>query len=319
VDPLVAATAQQIADVINDFKRKLDQRDGTWASAQGTVEFALHSQTFVLAIVPDEDGKEYPITVQATLKPHQGTNGIINAPVSPAYKLTKHASDTELERDLVSRKKRKLDEHDNILNEQPAIEVDEDIKPLITKEDINDLLVKLREDIQEDTSECVNHVQRLLRRVKGERHGMSKLDHQQSHIRQTREPFRDSVGGNHTIPAASFPSPSADRDEQNATVPDIIRHETKLISTQIKWVEDCRRVAMDINDKREETWRTSSAGFHDRQRQDRENFQNRILHESGMHTQTLNSILNEVKAIGLYAQNMKWETPNSHLVYPSPS
>lgn len=39
-----------------------------------------------------------------------------------------------------------------------------------------------------------------------------------------------------------------------------------------------------------------------------------------MHSQMLTQILNEVKAIGLYAQNMKWETPSylNHVPNVSP-
>ena len=55
IDPLVAKTAKKIADVINDFKRELDQRDGTWAHAQGSLELALKirqsTETFKLTLI----------------------------------------------------------------------------------------------------------------------------------------------------------------------------------------------------------------------------------------------------------------------------
>ncbi|KAF1946425.1 hypothetical protein EJ02DRAFT_336189 [Clathrospora elynae] len=315
-DPLVAQTAQRIANVINDFKRELDKRDGTWASATGTLELALQSQAFALAIVTDEDGEGYAITVRATSKPHDAANGIPHsaAVAPPAFKPTRRASDAELERDLVSRKKRKRDENGGSANKRALTDDDddEDTMPLITKEDLDDLLARLREDVQGDTSECVNHVQRLLRRLREEWHEKNRWDCEQARLQQTPGPVRDSI-------PPGFPSPSVDRDEQNASIPDMIHREAKLISNQVRWVEDCRKMGADLHDKREETWRSSSAVFHDRQRQDREAFQTRILHDSSTHTQTLNHILNEVRAIGLYAQNMKWETPASHLTYPSPS
>jgi hypothetical protein len=322
-DPLVAETAKKIAAVINDFKRELDERDGTWANAQGKLELALKSQTFVLTLLPDEDGEEYPITVHATLKPNAtDTNGPLpSANANTAYKTTRRKSDVELETHLVPRKKRNLNDNDDASNKRQRTDDDdddEDIMPLITKEDLDDLLTQLREDIQGDRSECVNHVQRLLRRVKDMWHEKCESDHEHLQLSHSRPPFRGSIP-NGTHPGTSFPSPSVDRDDQTASIPDVVRREAKLISTQIKWVEDCRRVAANIHDKREETWRTSSAGFHDRQRQDRKDFQNRMLHESGLHSQTLNQILDEVKAIGLFAQNMKWETPASHLAYPPPS
>ncbi|KAF2129737.1 hypothetical protein P153DRAFT_338781 [Dothidotthia symphoricarpi CBS 119687] len=318
VDPLVAQTARKIADAINDFKRELDKRDGTWANAHGALQLELSdTHTWELAIVPDDDGDEYPITVHATLKTPRPANGHVPAPSPPStFKPTRRASDADLERDLVSRKKRKLDSNADSSSKRQRTDDggdDEDMMPLITKEDLDDLLGKLREDIQEDTSECVNHVQRLLRRFKEEWHDKAKWEFEQAQTRSYPQ-HRDSLASN-----ASFPAPTADRDDPAAPTPEFVRREAKLLSTQIRWVEDCRRVAADIHDKREETWRTSSAGFHDRQRQDREHFQNRLLHDSGLHTQTLNQILNEVKAIGLYAQSMKWETPTSHLAYPSPA
>ncbi|KAF2026704.1 hypothetical protein EK21DRAFT_103052 [Setomelanomma holmii] len=253
-DPLVAETAKRIANVINDFKRQLDQRDRTWATATGQVELALDSQTFLLTIVPDLDGDEYPITVYVQAKTPNATNVGLNSPPatkSSTYKSTRRETDAELERDLVSRKKRKLEEDGDASNKRPRTADDEeDIMPLITMEDLDDLLSKLREDVQEDTSECVNHVQRLLRQFKEEWH--EKTQHAYGY--------------------------------------------------QIKWVEDCRRVAAGIHDKSEDTWRTTSAG---------------CWHESSMNTQTLNQILNEVKAIGLIAQSMEWETPSSHLMPPT--
>jgi hypothetical protein len=102
-------------------------------------------------------------------------------------------------------------------------------------------------------------------------------------------------------------------------VPDLIRSEAKLLSHQIKWVEDCRKVGAELHDKREETWRTSSAGFHDLQRQNREAFQQNMLHETGTQTRTLSRLLERVDAIGIHIQSMKWETPASHLSYHPPS
>ncbi|KAH7085684.1 hypothetical protein BKA63DRAFT_539438 [Paraphoma chrysanthemicola] len=316
-DPLVAETAKRIADVINDFKHQLEQRDGTWAHTSGRLEVALDTQTFLLSVVPDVDGDEFPITVHTQLKPSNVTNS--NTPVPTAhhastYRPTRRASDAELERDLVSRKKRRLDEDGDAANMRPRTgDGKENIMPLITKDDLDDLLSKLREDIQEDTSACVNHVQRLLRRFREEWHEQSKYEHEQSQTQQPKPPFRNSLANNGGV-GASFPSPSIDRDDQSSSIPDVIHRETRLISAQIKWVDDCRRIAADIHDKREETWRKSSASFHDRQRQNCETFQNRILHESSMNTATLNQILSEVKAIGSYAQSMKWETPTSHLM-----
>jgi hypothetical protein len=296
VDPLVAQAARDFAAAVNGFKRALDRRDSTWANATGTLELALPAQTYELAIVPDPDGGEYPVSVRATLK-HDAANG---APLPLP-------SDHDLEQDLVSRNKRKAGHGGATANKRPRTAEDgEDMLHLLTRDDMDTLAAKLRDDIQEDTSECVNHVQRLLRRFKDEWHEKITWDHEHA---QSRPPAL----------AAAFPSPNSARDDHDTSTPDVVRREAKLLSSQIKWVEDCRRVAADIHDSREETWRTSSAGFHDRQRQDRETFQNKVLAESALHSQTLYKILNEVKTIGIYTQSLKWETPSSHLTYPSPS
>ncbi|KAL6709437.1 hypothetical protein ACN47E_001372 [Coniothyrium glycines] len=320
VDPLVADTTRKLAEVINHFKRQLDQRDGTWVNVTGALELALPSQTFDLTIVADEAGEEFPITVQAKAREPDAANKDPSTNVLPTnYKPTRRASDTELEKELVSRKKRRLDDSDDDSDKRSRNEdADEDVMPLITKEDLDDLLVKLREDIQEDTSECVNHVQRLLRRFKEEWHDKSQWDYERAQSMQGRQSLQKSVPTNGAASRVAFPSPGTDREDPNTSTSDVVRQEAKLLSSQIKWVEECRRVAADIHDQKEEIWRTSSAGFHDRQRQDREGFQHRMLHESGLHAQTLTHILNEVKAIGLYAQSMKWETPNSHLAYHPP-
>lgn len=327
IDHLAVRAARRIAEVINDFKRELDQRDSTWAHVQGSLELAWKAndaaQTIVLTITPDEDGDEYPVTVQAALKRAEvitidnGDDDVMAAPTTqPSFKPTRRASDADLARDIVSRRKRKLDEENtsekgtNKRSQTSDFDHGEHIMPLITKEDLDDLLVKLRDDIQEDTTETVNHVQRLLRRFKEEWHEQTRRNFDHLQTQQPGHPFRNSLSAAGAGAGDSFPSPDVDRDDANASITEVIRRETGLISRQIKWVEDCRRVANNVHVKREDTWRTSSAGFHDQQRQDRENFQNRIIHESTVHSQTLNQILNEVKAIGLYAQNMKWETPS---------
>ncbi|KAF1929134.1 uncharacterized protein M421DRAFT_37252, partial [Didymella exigua CBS 183.55] len=320
IDPLAAKAAKRIADVINDFKRELDARDGAWAHAQGSIELALRSgdspKTFKLIITPDEDGDEYLVTVKAALTtPEVITINDDTTPAArPVCKHTRRASDAEFEKDIVWRKKRKLDDGDDETNKRPRTGSkgsDQDIiMPLITKEDVEALRAKLREDIQEDTTETVNHVQRLLRRFKAEWHEETKRDFEPSQTLLPGGSFRNAIPAAGTGPGASFPSSDVNRDDANASIAEVIRRESGLLSRQIKWVEDCRRIANDVHIEREDTWRTSSAGFHDQQRQDRENFQNRMVHESALHSQTLNQILNEVKAIGLYAQNMKWETPS---------
>lgn len=186
-----------------------------------------------MTVTPDEDGDEYPVTVKAALKkPEVITIDNGNTPVAqPIFKPTRRASDAELEKDIVSRKKRKLDNGDDETKKRPRTgseEDDEDVMPLITKE-VDDLLVKFREDIQEDTTETVNHVQRLLRCFKDEWHEQTKRDFEQSQILQLGGPFRNSISAAGAGPGASFPSSNVDRDDANASIAEVIRREAGLL------------------------------------------------------------------------------------------
>jgi hypothetical protein len=58
--------------------------------------------------------------------------------------------------------------------------------------------------------------------------------------------------------------------------------------------------------------------FHDRQCQDRENFQTESLHESNIHGQTLNQIFGSGQSNWVYAQGVNRETLNTYSTYSSP-
>ena len=118
-DPRVVQTAQNLADVINDFEHQLSKRDGVSAVATGRLEFGFQSQTFELVVVPGAEGDARPITVQAKLKTHHSPASIPTIAPS-AFKPTRRDADAdaELERDFVPRKQRKLAEfHDAPTNE----------------------------------------------------------------------------------------------------------------------------------------------------------------------------------------------------------
>jgi hypothetical protein len=297
-DPLVVEMAQSIADVINDFKRKLDTRDGDWANVHGQIELALEWQNYILSVQPDELGDEYPIKITAKIK--------ADTDEPPSHHSSRHESDTNLESNLALRKKRRSDgDGDASKKRQRTAGEDQATVPVITKEDLNELLFELRDETQDDISKCVNHVQRLLQRFNQESHTVIVLDDDDEQP-QARPPVYGSMP-NGSIPV---PSPTETRDSTAITfLAGVVRSEAKLLSSQIKWVEDCRRLASDSQIQREETWRTSSAGFHDRARQNRQDFQSTILHQQGAQAQTLQQILNEVKAFALYAQSCKWEVP----------
>ncbi|KAF2501417.1 hypothetical protein BU16DRAFT_198850 [Lophium mytilinum] len=343
-DPLVDDAAKKLAAVINSFKRELDERDGFSAAALGAIEIVVDSdppRSYKLSIVHDVEGEEHPISVKVTHKkspsaPNGRSIAKACAPVpqTTPYKPTRRGSDAALEQDILSRRKRKAADDDLLVDDGPLEskrmrmgDEDEDIMPLISKEDLQDLLARQREDIQEDTTECVNHVQRLLRKWREQWHEKSSWEYDtltklergggagdKSAVGGTRSGTRPSVSD-----VFAVPTPQMDPVSGMVNIPDLVRKESKQLSSQIRWVEQCRRIASEAHDAREETWRTSSASFHDKNRQKRENFETRMLNESAIQGTMLSQILSEVKGLASVAFSLKWETPGQYPPpYPAP-
>lgn len=310
LDPLVAETAKRLAAVLDNFKRELYQRDGISANVTGRLELVLQAQTFELAIVHDEDGKESLVGIHARLKSQDATNSTSSLPVS-SLQHSRSRLDATYETDSVPPKKRKhhgdIDPSEKTRRTHSEAEENRDNVLSITKKDLKHALGQLHENIQDDTSDSVYNVQRLLRSFKDEWHT------QQSQRQRIKPPLQDSISSARSNP------PTLSLDDHNISIAETIRREAKLTSAQIKWVEDCRRVATDLHNQREETWRTSSAGFHDRQRQHGEAVEARMLQESTSQAELLRQVLDEVKAIGQHTQSLQWEIPGSNVGYPTPS
>ena len=346
LDPLVTQTAKKLTEVINDFKRQLDERDGYSANVQGSIEMVINSttpQTYILSLVRDLEGEEHPISVNiAQKKGHLPTNGHLRAGrdstndracadsgALPYYKPTPRESDSVLEQDIVSRRKRKIstdndDQDESVSLARKRIRIseggNEDIMPPMTKHELEELFTKQREDIHEDTTECVNHVQRLLRRWREQWREKNRCELGKSGQLATQQGAAaskisyteaSSTGLQETSASVAgiFATPEQDGYVELTNLPDTIRKEAKQLSNQIRWVEECRRIASDAHDEREETWRTSSAAFHDKNRQDRESFEKRALNESTIQRNMLSQILTEVKTLASVAFSLKWETP----------
>jgi hypothetical protein len=84
--------------------------------------------------------------------------------------------------------------------------------------------------------------------------------------------------------------------------------DTKLqnISAQIKWVEECRRIADEAHDKREETWRTTSATFHDEARKARERHDTWVASEMSWQRNILVGMMNDLKGLYPLGHSLKW-------------
>lgn len=115
-------------------------------------------------------------------------------------------------------------------------------------------------------------------------------------------------------PAVTFPHHSDETDETTvpSETPDSILKQFNQMSKQIRWLEDCRRVSTNLHSKREETWRMSSATFHDSARRDREAYEKYMVKEMMRQGQMLSTIANEVKSLSNVTYSLKWETPGNN-------
>ena len=110
------------------------------------------------------------------------------------------------------------------------------------------------------------------------------------------------------------PPPVPNNDDDVAGEPDQPEFErimTKFsnISAQIKWVEECRRLAGQAHDAREEKWRSTSATFHDENRKVMERHNMWMTAEMGWQRNTLIQLANDVKGLYPLTHSLKWETP----------
>jgi len=131
-------------------------------------------------------------------------------------------------------------------------------------------------------------------------------------------------------------SPDAARSKPTAPPPtsstsDSLAGAVKNISEQIRWAEQCRRIADEAHDKREEKWRVTSATFHDdnRRKLDAHNAKvdshNVWLSQEMLRQSTLlNQLMGDVKGLYPLLHTVKWETPTNafgatHASAPTPA
>lgn len=116
------------------------------------------------------------------------------------------------------------------------------------------------------------------------------------------------------------PLPNNEEDAQNdLDQTEFERIMTKFgnVSAQIKWVEECRRLAGQAHDAREEKWRSTSATFHDDNWKAAERHNMWMSAEMGWQRNMVIQLANDVKGLYPLTHSLKWETP-SHLGHASP-
>ncbi|PVH96787.1 hypothetical protein DM02DRAFT_631675 [Periconia macrospinosa] len=328
LDPLVAHAAARIAYALNDLKRGLDERDGdspASANLKGAFQLLSGSQHFDITIATSDEREDAPVTVDARLRRRDVSKTRTAAQDRTTAHTSSSTSSSAIEGDHDGARKRKRLDHDTDPS-QPDRNVNSTQNnhvalPIVPDEELLALITKLRNSTNPESIEGLRSLIHGLHKTwqaeqrSNPQFNPSSLSSAAARVQQQQDPQPSTT--------TSFPRPSADVPTNTSTpsnpaspsspetVPELLKQQRELLSKQIQWVEECRRVASSLSDQRTETWRTTSAAFHDTNRVDRERFQHRILSESGVHAHLLNQILAEVRAIGLHAQSMKWETPAS--------
>lgn len=108
------------------------------------------------------------------------------------------------------------------------------------------------------------------------------------------------------------------RGDDHPSSPTGLATDIKTLSKQIKWVDECRRLADSAHDSKEEKWRTTSATFHDAARKDREIHERWMVGEMTRHSNMLLQLLNEVKTLNNVQFSNKWEIPPTFDARPLP-
>ncbi|KAJ9647300.1 hypothetical protein H2199_002287 [Coniosporium tulheliwenetii] len=332
----IAVTAENLKDTLADLKRQCETLEGSsskvYISGSITVEVRTPvSQSHQISVVDDleADPPSLGVVVKQLASTTNG-NGHARAPshapgAPSPYSLPFFAPtstnildlDRTLESDLVPRKKRKRDDDDddddggdtNGLGSAPkrlredsggdeAMEADEkDLMDMSSKE-FQALLSELRDDVQEDTTAGLNHLQRLLRRWREqwrEKNGWLfdyfKLQHEEE--RRKKQWFE-----------AKFKA-----------LEDALAHKVmaqfRNLSNQIRWVEDCRRIADEAHDIKEDNWRVTSATFHDNSQRRQQSHENWVKAEMKKQGNVLTQVLTEVRGLSNLTMSLKWETPTA--------
>jgi len=95
-------------------------------------------------------------------------------------------------------------------------------------------------------------------------------------------------------------------DAADEPTPRRILQKLNNLSEQVHWVEQCRRIADEAHDKREDTWRTSSATFHDDARRTRERHDTWMTSEMVWQRNMLLSLSNDIKGLYPLGHSLKW-------------
>lgn len=329
--PRLEEIGSHVGDFLNGIQSELKEK-GEAVSMSGTITIRLGKgdvQTVRLQLVEDLTSSDGSLHVH--VDSWKGNNPPEVRRASPRSPNDQYQLGQDLSEDIQPRlKKRKLSQpnDDDLGHGDPAAKATpgpsepKDVADM-TSDELEQMLSKNRDDIQTDTVDAVNQTNRILRKfheqwrdhvawlvnkgvstpamsamgsetVTRTQNGRAMVVPQQP-ASQPRASF-PQAGDPNSSPALSRPSPSAPTALQ-----------LSQLSKQIRWLEDCRRIAAEVHDKREETWRISSASFHDSSRRDRETHEKHMSKEMAEQKKMLSDLMNEVRHLNTLTYSLKFD------------
>lgn len=169
--------------------------------------------------------------------------------------------------------------------------------------DPSSLKVKIgkRKDVNGASSNAVSMLKR--------KHDAAPVDSTDQDVPKRRRIDAESGDKEDANPA---PKPPAQKDvvepseAADEPTPRRILQKLNNISEQIHWVEQCRRIADEAHDKCEETWRATSATFHDDTRRTRDRHEAWMVEEMAWQRNMLLGLSNDIKGLYPLGHSLKW-------------
>jgi hypothetical protein len=131
--------------------------------------------------------------------------------------------------------------------------------------------------------------------------------------KRTRVDSRDSEDNHHPMLETTHDQGNAQAERESSEPAPTVMSRLQNVSAQVKWVEECRRIADEAHDKREETWRTTSATFHDDNRKARERHEAWLVSEMAWQRNILVGMMNDLKGLYPLGHSLKW---GKKYIYP---
>ncbi|KAF2838533.1 hypothetical protein M501DRAFT_992507 [Patellaria atrata CBS 101060] len=335
---------RQLKDILEGLKKQLESPAGSYVdiSCNFTVDIrGPCPESYKIVLVHDLDATPSGLDVRVENSPRDSVITLPTpisaghpAPTPVARFPNKMDLDMMLERDLMSRRKLQQQEEENAnkqggddgSNTSLKRKRDEEETPAPSRSrlELQKMLENNRDDIQDDTVESVNHLQRLMRRWREQWRDKNawmfdffKQMHEEE--RSKKAWLEERFAALHREIGADLAQPVIEENGSESGSKARLFMELKNLSNQVKWVEDCRRIADASHDKKEDTWRSTSATFHDQMRRQRETYEQWMIQEVKTLRSMLSHVLGEIRALSPVVMSLKWDDPTFRHPAPPPA